>query len=182
MHRVLRLTRRGLLKGAALAALAGGAALAGTRTAGYVVPAGRRLASLEKWQFVVVEQVARRVVAPDRQDGSVPTADAIDVAGFVDGWLVRLPKHTGRDLRRFLAYLEHVAPLRVGSLTRFTRLSAATQDRVLASLEASPNDLLRAGFDGLRSLVFLGYYSDPRTWQILGYDGPLVGRPAGGWR
>ena len=182
MYRVLRLTRRGLLKGAALAAMAGGAALAVARTAGYVVPAGRRLVSLEGWRFVVVEHVARRIVAPDREDGSVPTADAIDVAGFVDAWMVQLPEGTRRDLRRFLAYLEHVAPLQVGAIARFTRLSGAAQDKVLASLEASSSDPLRAGFEGLRSLVFLGYYSDPRTWRILGYDGPLVGRPAGGWR
>jgi hypothetical protein len=53
---------------------------------------------------------------------------------------------------------------------------------VLASVEASSSDLLRAGFDGLKSLVFMGYYRDPRTWGILGYDGPLVNRPRGGWR
>jgi hypothetical protein len=52
---------------------------------------------------------------------------------------------------------------------------------VLASLEASSSDLLRAGFDGLKSLVFFGYYRDPRAWRLLGYDGPLVRRPAGGW-
>jgi len=48
--------------------------------------------------------------------------------------------------------------------------------------EGADTDLLRAGFDGLRSLVFMGYYRDARTWSIAGYDGPLVNRPAGGWR
>jgi hypothetical protein len=49
-------------------------------------------------------------------------------------------------------------------------------------VQDSGSDLLRAGCEGLKSLVFLGYYRDPRTWTILGYDGPLVGRPAGGWK
>ena len=56
------------------------------------------------------------------------------------------------------------------------------QDAVLASVESSSIDLLRAGFDGLRSLVFMGYYRDARTWSLVGYDGPLVNRPPGGWR
>ena len=42
-------------------------------------------------------------------------------------------------------------------------------------------DLLRGAFDGLKSLVFMGYYRDPRTWRILGYDGPRVNRPDEGW-
>ncbi len=62
------------------------------------------------------------------------------------------------------------------------RLPPGAQDRVLASLEASSHDLLRAGFAGLKALVYIGYYRDVRTWGIVGYDGPLVGRPEGGWR
>jgi hypothetical protein len=141
------------------------------------------LAALEPWQFVVVEHAARRIVAPDRPDDrSIPTADEVDVAGFVDGWVARLPERVRRDLGRFLAYLEHLAPVGSGMTSRFTRLSPAQQDAVLATVEASSSDLLRAGFDGLRSLVFLGYYRDARTWRIIGYDGPLVNRPLGGWR
>jgi hypothetical protein len=48
-------------------------------------------------------------------------------------------------------------------------------------MEASDETLLRGGFAGLKSLVFMGYYRDPRTWKILGYAGPWVGRPERGW-
>jgi hypothetical protein len=112
----------------------------------------------------------------------IPDADDVGVAVFVDLWVARLPRALRRDLGRFLAYFEHVAPIAAGYAARFTRLDAEGQDRVLASMEGSSIDLLRAGFDGLRSLVFLGYYRDPRTWAIVGYDGPLVGRPLAGWR
>jgi hypothetical protein len=160
----------------------GGSAIALTRRGGYALPAGRKLAVLAPWQFVVVEHAARRIAAPDREaDPFIPTADELDVASFVDDWLTRLPARVRRDLGRFLAYVEHVAPMGIGSMARFTRLSEEDQDRVLASVESSSSDLLRAGFDGLRSLVFLGYYRDPRTWRIIGYDGPLVGRPQAGW-
>jgi hypothetical protein len=178
-----KLPRRGLLKAAVAAALViGGSAIALLRTRGYALPVGRTLNVLEPWQFVVVQHSARRIVAPDREgDSSIPTADDLDVASFVDGWMARMPARTRRDLGRFLAYVEHVAPIGVGFVARFTRLSAKDQDRVLASTESSSSDLLRAGFDGLRSLVLLGYYRDPRTWHVVGYDGPLVGRPRSGW-
>jgi len=179
-----KLTRRRLLEAAVLAALAfGGSVAAIARTRGYPRPAGLKLAALSPWQFAVVEHAARRIAAADRaDDATIPSPDEVGVAAFVDQWTARLPENVRRDLGRFLAYVEHIAPLGMGCVSRFTRLAAGEQDRVLASIESSSIDLLRAGFDGLRSLVFLGFYRDPRTWSIVGYDGPLVGRPLSGWR
>jgi hypothetical protein len=174
--------RRVLQAGIAAALVAGGSAVAFVRTRGYVLPAGRTLAAFAPWQFLVVQHAARRIVAPDRPgDASIPDADELDVAGFVDGWVARMDATLRRDLGRFLGVVEHLAPVGAGFASRFTRLGPADQDAVLASLESSSTDLLRAGFDGLRSLVFMGYYRDARTWGLLGYDGPLVNRPLGGW-
>jgi hypothetical protein len=170
--------RRALQAGVVVVLAACGAAAGVLRTGGYAVPPGRRLEGLRAWQFVVVQHVARRIAAPDRP--SVPTADEVDVAGFVDAYMARAPAAMRRDLNRLLACIEHMAPLLLGLVSRFTRLSAEGQDRVLAALEASSSDLLRAGFDAIKSLVFMGYYRDPRTWSIVGYDGPLIGRPSGG--
>ncbi len=165
--------------GGLLLLAAGGLALG--RTRGYTAPQGRTPLWMSAWQWAVVEQAARRIAAPDGA-GPVPTADELEVTAFVDAWVSRMPERVRRDLGRLLAYLEHVAPLAVGHASRFTRLPGGAQDAVLASLEASSHDLLRAGFEGLKSLVFIGYYRDPRTWAIVGYDGPRVGRPQGGWR
>jgi len=170
-------------------ALAGGAillasgAVAVVRTRGYAVPAevAARLEALSPWQYVVVQSVARRIAAPDREDPAIPTTDDTDVAGFVDRYVARLPQRLRRDLLRALAFVEHLAPLGAGFAARFTRLAASEQDRVLASLESSDHDLLRGAFDGLKSLVFMGYYRDPRTWRIVAYDGPRVNRPDDGW-
>jgi len=167
----------------AAALVVAGSAVAIVRTRGYIVPKDRKLMALTAWQYEVVGHAARRIVAPDRPfDPTIPSADELDVAGFVDGWVFRLPARVQRDLGRFLAFVEHLAPLGVGFGSRFTRLGPAQQDSVLSSLESSSSDLLRAGFDGLRSLVFMGYYRDARTWGIVSYDGPLVNRPSGGWR
>jgi gluconate 2-dehydrogenase subunit 3-like protein len=176
-----KLPRRTLLEAAVGAALVvAGSAIAIARTGGYALPPGHKLTALAPWQFVVVEHAARRIAAPDREEASTPSADDLEVAAFVDGWMAHLPDRTRRDLGRFFAYVEHIAPIAAGFASRFTRLGPQDQDRVLASIERSSSDLLRAGFDGLRSLVFLGYYRDPRTWKVIGYDGPLVGRPQSG--
>jgi hypothetical protein len=175
--------RRMLQAGVAAALILGGSAVARVRTSGYALPADRTLRAFSPWQFIVVQHAARRITAPDRPgDASIPTSDLLDAAGFVDGWVARMDARVRRDLGRFLGYLEHVAPLAAGHGARFTRLSDAGQDEILAGLEASSSDLLRAGFDGLRSLVFMGYYRDPRTWNIARYDGPLIDRPTGGWK
>jgi hypothetical protein len=179
-----------LRAGVGLALLLAGGALAVARTSGYRPASGRKLSWMSAWQLEVVENAARRIAAPDRPpsalavqaDTAVPSPDVVDVAGFVDAWVSRMPEKVRRDLGRFIAYLEHVAPLGAGFGTRFSRLGPGDQDAVLRSIERSRHALLRAGFDGLKSLVFIGYYRDPRTWAILGYDGPLVGRPLGGWR
>ena len=174
--------RRFLALGAGALAAASGA-LALVRTRGYVLPEETRakLESLSAWQYIVVQHVARRMAAPDRDDPAIPTPDDTDVVGFVDGYVARVPAAVRRDLLRALAFVEHLAPVGAGFASRFTRLPPADQDRVLASLESSSQDLLRGAFDGLKSLVFMGYYRDPRTWPILRYDGPLVNRPDNGW-
>lgn len=160
-----------------------GVVLAALRTSGYAIPPGRRLAGFSGWQFVVVQHAARRIAAPDDPaNTSIPSPDDLDVAGFVDTWVSQMDRRVRRDFGRFLAYLEHVAPVAGGFASRFTRLEAAEQDRVLRGVEGSSSSLLRAGFEGLKSLVFMGYYRSPRTWALIGYDGPLMNRPAGGWR
>jgi len=179
--------RRRLLK----AALAGGviAAAGGVvalfRTSGYVLGPDRKrsLEALAPWEFLVVQALARRIAAPDREgDPTIPTPDEVDVAGFVDRFVAGMAPGVRRDLGRLFTYVEHLAPLRAGLRRRFTDLDPAHQDRVLAALESADEDLLRGGFEGVKALVFMGYYRDPRTWSIVGYDGPTWMRPAGGWR
>lgn len=176
-------TRRRLFK----AGIAGGVlALTGSvvafvRTRGYEVSAERagKLVAFSPWHFIVFEHIARRIAAPDRDDA--PSVDDVDVVGFIDGYVAEMHEDLRRDLLRLLVYVEQLAPIASGFSSRFTRLAPEGQDQVLSALEASRDDLLRGGFDGLKSLVFMGYYRDARTWKILGYEGPLLNRPQGGW-
>ena len=124
---------------------------------------------------------ARRIAATDRPDDrTVPTPDEVDVVGFVDTYVARMAAPMRRDLSRALLFLEQVAPLSVGLMGRFTDLPAEAQDRVLHALEHAPVALLRGAFAGIKSLVFMGYYRDPRTWRLLGYGGPWLARKDGG--
>jgi hypothetical protein len=129
-----------------------------------------------------VRALARRIVASDRPtEATILTSDEAKVAEFFDDYVAAMPAVLRRDLLRLLWFVEQVAPFGSGFARRFTSLSADEQDTVLAGLEASRIPDLRAGFEAMKSLVMMGYYRDPRTWRILGYEGPFVGRPEGGF-
>jgi hypothetical protein len=161
-----------LLIGGTLAALGGVVAV--LRTTGYEgLPAAAQLRVLAPWQYAVVRAAARRMVAADRAEG-VPSPDEVGVAEFVDGYLVEMRPALRRDVFRLLRYVEQLAPLASGYKARFTELSPDAQDEVLAGLEASRFDQLRAGFQAMKSLLMMGYYRDARTFPILGYGGPFI--------
>jgi hypothetical protein len=63
-------------------------------------------------------------------------------------------------------------------LSRFTKLPAAEQDATLRSWMTSRLELRRTAFLGLRNLCFMGWYSQPEVWPLIGYQGPLLRRPA----
>jgi hypothetical protein len=172
-----RLPRRRILKAAIAFGVLGaaGSVVAIVRSRGYEIDeeVRARLVGLEPWQYVVVQHLARRVCAAD--EPGVVTPDETDVAGFVDGYVAKMPKRMRRDLGRFLGVIEQLAPAGARMTSRFTRLDGHDQDKVLASLESSSSDLMRGGFEGVKALLFMGFYRDPRTWPLIGYDGPRVG-------
>jgi hypothetical protein len=170
-----RTNRRRFLAITGGALLAAGSAAAVVRTRGYDVPADRasKLRALAPWQALVFDAIARRVAAADVPE-EVPSTDEVGVTDFVDGYVAGMHPALRRDCLRLMGFVEHVAPLLARMGSRFTRLSAADQDKVLAKLESHDQGLLRGAFAGLKSLVFIGYYRDPRTWKIIGYTGPLV--------
>jgi len=64
---------------------------------------------------------------------------------------------------------------------RFTGLSPDEQDASLRGWMTSRLQLRRTAFLGLRNLCFLGWYSQPESWGLIGYQGPLLPRaPAAG--
>ena len=53
-------------------------------------------------------------------------------------------------------------------------MSDAQKDTSLEAWLTSRFTLRRMAFLALRNLAFLGYYSQPETWPLIGYEGPLL--------
>jgi len=103
----------------------------------------------------------------------VPETGGLDAAGMgrflaiVDGALMDREPAVRRKFATFLGVLRRAPVLRYGR--PFEKLPAERQDAVLAWLEDCPVGLLRAGFWGLKAMVFMGYYGQPETNALIGY-------------
>lgn len=163
---VARVGRRRFLGWVAAGTVAVGTGLGLVRTSGYVVSADvkRQLDVLEPWQFVVVEAFGRRVLEPD----------PIGIGLYTDQYMRDLAASDRRDVGRFIAYLEHIAPLSSGHAHRFTKLSPEAQDHVIEAVETSSVELLRAGFQALKAMAMMAYWRRPESWKQIGYSGPVV--------
>ncbi|HZS35708.1 MAG TPA: gluconate 2-dehydrogenase subunit 3 family protein [Polyangia bacterium] len=167
-----RFLRTTLLGGALL----GGAAIVGRHLSGYSLdPAiASQLRALSPKEYLIFDAVARRLLAPDGADA--PDVDSLRVALFVDSYLARLDEGLRSDVRALLQLVEHGGFLFRLQGSRFTHLGEADQDAVLADWQSSRLAVRRRGFQALRTLAFLGYYRDDRTWPLLAYTGPSVRR------
>lgn len=159
--------------------LLGGAAIVGRSLSGYHLDAttAARLRALSPKEYLVMQAVARRVLAADGDDA--PSADAVDVAGAVDTYVAKLPSSVQREVRALLQLVEHGSSLFRGRATRFTHLTPAEQDATLADWQHSSLVVRQRGFQALRTLAFLGYWRDDRTWPLIGYSGPMLPKRAG---
>lgn len=103
----------------------------------------------------------------------VPEASALDESGWsalqalVEKTLSKKPAGMQRQLVTFIRAIEHLPRLRWGR--PFTALSPEERTRFLSGFEHAPVLLLRRGFWGLRTLVFLGYYARPEAAEAIGY-------------
>ncbi len=131
-----------------------------------------KLRVLSPKEYVILTAAARRITAADQ--AGAPTSDELDIALFVDGYLAKLEPGAQRDVKALLQLLEHAGGFGVASFSRFSRLREDKQDAVLRAWQSSAIALYRQGLQGLRTLVFLGYYSSPKTWPMLSYGGPVA--------
>ncbi|HEX7122592.1 MAG TPA: gluconate 2-dehydrogenase subunit 3 family protein [Gemmatimonadaceae bacterium] len=103
----------------------------------------------------------------------VPEAALLDAAGWtefealVERALRQRPPRVRRQLLMFLRAIDFLALTRCGR--RFEQLDARQRVRILTALQDSPILLVRRGFWGLRTLIFLGYYAQPGVAAQIGY-------------
>ena len=103
----------------------------------------------------------------------VPEASGLDTSGWADleqlveKTLERRPPAVRRQLRALVRAIDFLPVFRWGR--RFVNLGAPERTLFLESLEDAPLLLLRRGFWGLRTLVYLGYYARPQAAREIGY-------------
>ena len=108
--------------------------------------------------------VARRVV-PEVAD--LDERSLARMAVIIDRALSDRPHSVRKQFATFLGVVRWAPVVRY--LSPFERLSGTKQDATLRWFESCPVALLRKGFWGLKSLVFMGFYGRTETWDEIGY-------------
>ena len=127
--------------------------------------------SLSNEKAVFLKVLATRIV---------PETDELDVAGWsrffviIDEALQSRPASVRRQFATFLGVLRWAPVVRYGS--PLEKLQIERQDSVLRWFEDCPVNLLAKGFWGLKAMVFMGYYGQPETNELVGYAPNLDGR------
>jgi len=175
MSRHTGLSRRGFLH----LGLAGAAAVA-------TLTAMQRMAPIPGRYPALAGEETRRVFT--RKEFAVLALFATDIVGAGAGHVtpeqtrvaaridLELSKHPGKlvsDMRAALTLVEH-GPLLRGKLTRYSSLGAKARHDYLASLQHGGSGVMRAAYGGLRFMALFFHYTDPRTWERIGYAGPWV--------
>lgn len=110
-------------------------------------------------------------VVPESRDLS--DAGWAELEATVEAALAKRPASVRRQLVVFMRALDLLPLLRWGR--PFRRLDPELRDRFLRAVERSPVFLVRRGFWGLRTLVFMGFYTRPEAYDAVGYSARLRG-------
>jgi len=103
----------------------------------------------------------------------VPETSRLDESGWeelertIEGALASKPVKLRRQLGLLIRAINWLSVLRFGR--RLARLDPSRRTRFLSSIQDSRIRLLRVGFWGVRTLVFLGYYGGPEGAAAIGY-------------
>jgi hypothetical protein len=167
------LTRRGFLT------LSGAAAALGALSQLRALPAGAGFAAghaqgrffAEREADVLAQVVERMVETGEAEAPAVRRTDTLDT---IDRLCGALDPALTAPLPALLRLVEYGPILFDWTPRRFTRLAPAEKDQALYGWMTSRFALRRLGFLALRNLSFLGYYSQPETWPLIGYAGPLL--------
>lgn len=135
--------------------------------------------TLADWEFATLAAAAGALIpdAPAELATPSPTRPSgAEVARVVDGFLQGVPSSMLLEIHAMFGLIEHGTVLN-GSILRFTRLAPEKRLDYLLRLNDMGSKFGEA-FRGIRDLCLVGWYAHPKTWTALGYDGPLLERPA----
>ncbi len=101
------------------------------------------------------------------------TGEWLELEAIIEDYLSRRPEAIRRQLRLFVRLLAAAALVRYGR--PLTALDPGRRTRFLAAVQDAPILLLRRGFWGLRTMVYLGYYSRAEGSKEIGYRANVRG-------
>lgn len=108
--------------------------------------------------------IAHRIVPESARLGPDGERRFFDIIG---GMLATRPPAMLRQLALFLFVLRWL-PLFL-FFGRLDKLAPERRDRALRMFERFPVALVRKGFWGVKTLVFMGYYAQVENWERIGY-------------
>lgn len=97
-----------------------------------------------------------------------------EVESIVEQGIASRPAKIKRQLRLFVRLLEFLPLFRFGRT--FRALDSARRTRFLLAIQDAPLLLIRRGFWGVRTLVYMGYYARSAARAEIGYHAQ-----PGGW-
>jgi hypothetical protein len=156
--------------------LAGGSAAFASLAQLRALPAGASASGAPAFfspaETEILTQVVERMV--DTGEPEAPPVRRTRAVAAIDTLCQTLDPETTAPLPALLRLVEWGPLVFEGTLARFTSLDPAAQDASLEGWRESRFAVRRAGFLALRNLSMLGYWSQPETWKLIGYAGPLL--------
>ena len=157
----------------------------GVTATAVLVVAGGAAACLEPgWERGNLSATGREVfvaVGKAVMDKTLPAqTHAREVA--INGWLGRvnalidaLPSHAQKELSQLLALLANPAGRRTlaGLSSSWPKASVADVQQALQEMRMSGLALRQQAYAALHDVTAGAYFSDPSSWVVLGYPGPL---------
>jgi hypothetical protein len=176
MRHRLATTRRGFLGLAGAGAAFAGLGALRALPAGAATGAGAGFFSAGDAE--ILTRVVERLV--DTGEPGAPPVRATGAIATIDRLCAGLAPELTAPLPWLLRLVEWGPWIFEATPSRFTLLPPDAQDASLRGWSSSRLELRRAGFQALRNLACLGYWSQPETWPLIGYRGPLLpGRAPG---
>ena len=114
-------------------------------------------------------------------DGSLPAEGAAleralqSLLERIEGLIAALPPHAQSELSQLLALLASAGGRRAlaGLADPWPLASVGDIQQALQAMRISGLSLRQQAYQALHDIVVSAYFSDPHTWGLLGYPGPL---------
>jgi hypothetical protein len=100
-----------------------------------------------------------------------------ELARMFDGYLADEPKWAQDEAQQGLSLLEFGPVIFERRLTTFSHLSISERIAHFEAWAESDNSIRRQAATGFRKFLFLVFYDRPKSWPLIGYEGPLIKAP-----